>query len=81
MSSKHSHSTSPSIYINFLGLHAGDNCGTTSISSTMMAFSQEELSTIAGHVERFASSQQFNPADLPCPPPSIMVGYRMKLES
>lgn len=74
MLSEYSSSTSPSVYVNFHGLNAGDDCGTTYISSAILAFSQEELSTIAGQVQRFASSQQFNPGDLPCPPQSIMVG-------
>ncbi|KAL8785001.1 MAG: hypothetical protein Q9195_008812 [Heterodermia aff. obscurata] len=65
--------TSPSIYVNFQGLNAGDYCGTTSISSTMLAFSAGELSTIIGPVgHRFSSSRAFNPGDLPCPPQSIM---------
>ena len=67
-------STFPSIYVNFQGLNAGDYCGTTSISSTMLAFSPGELSTIIGPVgHRFSSSRAFNPGDLPCPPQSIMV--------
>lgn len=75
-------STSPSIYVNFHGLNAGDNCGTTYISSTMIAFSREELSTIAGQPggKGFESSQQFNAADLPCPPQSIMVGQAPEVQ-
>ena len=80
MLSKYSPSTSPSIYINFHGLNAGDYCGTTYISSTMMAFSQEELSTIRPNGDGFQSSQQFNPADFPCPPQSVMVGLPKKME-
>ena len=72
-------STSPSIYVNFRGLNAGDYCGTTYIQSTMIAFSLGELSTVAGPIGRFLSSQRFDPADLPCPPRSIMV--RQPLEN
>lgn len=78
--SKNRFSTSPSIYVNFQGLNAGDACGTTYTSSTMIAFSSEELSTIAGHIKRFTSSQQFNSADLSYPPQSIMIEYPSKDE-
>lgn len=64
--------------MNFHGLNAGDNCGSTSISSTMLAFSDEELSTIAGPVVHWPKMQQFNPADLPCPPQSVMVNQPSK---
>ena len=44
----------------------------------MLAFSVGELSTQmgVGNQRVFGTNyaQQFNPADFPCPPPSIMVG-------
>lgn len=44
----------------------------------MLAFSVGELSTQMAmsdrHVFGTNNVQQFNPADFPCPPPSIMVG-------
>ncbi|KAL8794952.1 MAG: hypothetical protein Q9195_002534 [Heterodermia aff. obscurata] len=65
--------TSPSIYVGFKGLRGGDNCGSTSIPTTTVAFDPGELSTIVGPVEvAFSSSKVFNPADLPCPPQSVM---------
>ena len=41
--SQHQFSTSPSISINFQGSHAGDDCGSTSIRSTMLAFSVDGI--------------------------------------
>ena len=67
-------STSPTIYLEFHTLTAEDYCGSTTIPLTMLSFQPDELSTIVGPVgQRFSTSRLFNPADLPCPPHSIMV--------
>ena len=78
-------STSPSIYANFHGIVAGDFCGlrgsTGSIPATMLAFSPGELSTIAGPIYNtdHPATSQFNFADLPCPPQSVMVFLALSL--
>lgn len=69
-------STSPSVYVDFQGLRASDDCGSTSIPSTTVAFAPGELSTMTGQIgNEYATPQAFNPKDLPCPPYSIMVGF------
>ena len=73
-------STSPSIYANFHGIQATDQCGGAVISSTMIAFAPGELATIAGPLATAVGdspsafkTQTFDFKDLPCPPQSIMV--------
>jgi len=80
-------STSPSVYANFHSIAANDFCGAlgseATITQTMLTFSPGELSTIAGPLTDPAGplatasmsfpTRQFNFADLPCPPQSVMV--------
>lgn len=71
-------STSPSIYLNFHGLSANDECGGvgTAIHSTMLAFHPDELSTMNSMGYNGPGSpitHAFNFSDLPCPPLSVMV--------
>lgn len=85
-------STSPSIYANFHSILAGDWCGVQGpiggITATMLAFSPGELSTIAGPLydplrmgipSLAPATSQFNIADLPCPPQSVMVMLRQSV--
>ncbi|KAG7009612.1 hypothetical protein G7Y79_00002g007270 [Physcia stellaris] len=72
--------TSPSVYVNFIGLQAKDDCGplrtASSMYTTMIAFDADELSTVVGGGNIYFQMQKlapFNVADLPCPPQSIMV--------
>ena len=73
-------STSPSIYANFYSLVAADNCGVSTVSSTMLSFSAGELSSFVGNIadnfdpfNSVLTTRQFNFGDLPCPPQSVMV--------
>lgn len=73
-------STSPSVYANFHGIQATDQCGGIDISSTMIAFAPGELTTIAGPLglgdgagDGRLTTKSFNFNDLPCPPQSVMV--------
>ena len=73
-------STSPSVYANFHGIEATDQCGGVVILSTMIAFAPGELVTIAGPLAiangggpSAWSTKSFNFKDLPCPPQSVMV--------
>lgn len=43
-------STSPSVYANFMGILASDNCGSTTLESTMLSFAPGELKTIVGPI-------------------------------
>ena len=76
-------STSPTVYANFHSLTGNDWCGMSVFPTKLVAFEPDELSTIAGPLtigygeyksEAGAfSTQQFNFADLPCPPHSVEV--------
>ena len=73
-------STSPSIYANFYSLVAADDCGASTVSSTMLSFSTGELSSIVGGIgdnfdpfNSVLTTRQFDFKDLPCPPQSVMV--------
>lgn len=70
-------STSPSVYANFHDIEARGGCGITTIPEVMLSFSPGELSTFAGPPTLGAQNNDverpFNPADLPCPPQSVMV--------
>ena len=73
-------STSPSIYVAFHSLTAEDGCGMRDrqgISSTLLAFSLGELSTINGPMmtKYFAETKSFDFANLPCPPQDVMVSF------
>lgn len=66
-------STLPSVYARFHQISAWNACGNMSISETMLSFAPGELSTIEGYLggRRF-ETRAFDPADLPCPPRSVM---------
>lgn len=70
--------TSPSVYVAFYSLSATDMCGFRgrTVSSTMLAFTPGELSTVQGHLwgggDQIKSTKAFNFADLPCPPMPVM---------
>ena len=79
-------STSPSIYANFYNLHAFDNCGFSTLSSTMLSFSDGELSTVLGNIgdnfdpfHNVLTTRRFDFRDLPCPPQSVMVNMCRQL--
>lgn len=76
-------STSPSIYARFNRLWFEDLCGLVTTSNVMLSFTPGELSTLAGPLQdrlrffrpdevRQRPTRAFNPADLPCPPQSVM---------
>ena len=82
------HSTSPSIYVNFYSLTASDLCGPVGggpsgvIISTLIPFAPGELSTFAAPLNEWLHGMQpglrslivpYNFADLPCPPYETMV--------
>lgn len=61
------------MYANFHGINGGDICGTSLLSPIMVSFSAGELSTIGGNSADGYTTKQFNFADIPCPPQSVMV--------
>ncbi len=70
-------STSPFLYAKFHNLSASGAWGISTISEVILNFTSGELSTIAGPPQPYYRAEQstvpFNPADLPCPPQSVMV--------
>ena len=69
-------STSPLLYARFHDISASGACGITSVSAVMLSFSPGELSTYVGSPNADLGERHvapFNPADLPCPPQSVMV--------
>ena len=63
------------MYAKFHDMTASGACGVSTIPEVMLSFSPGELSTFAGPPTdpQISSRRPFNPADLPCPPRSVMV--------
>lgn len=69
-------STSPYIYAKFHDISASGACGITSVPQVILSFTSGELSTYVGSPQSYTpggSVAPFDPADLPCPPQSVMV--------
>ncbi|KAI9714133.1 MAG: hypothetical protein M1812_006461 [Candelaria pacifica] len=72
-------STSPSVYLAYHDISASNFCGQVGSkhTSVTLALNPEDVSSVEGfdYHDHHVSTNRFNFADLPCPPPAVLAKY------